>query len=176
MVELIDIKLNKRVLPLFHFLKDNPTRTLSKGNHVILSYYKPPDIGLTPFSYKGITVKVSAKDDLEIYIRDGWSIARELPISYALGALIDVLGELEREQLKQRRQGAGLLIDGMVYHWLAYGVNDVENVEYFVKTFYKAGYSFEQVALLYSGIAKPNESLSRAFIALASQLYSTERS
>lgn len=175
MAELIEIKINKRVLLLFHFLKDNPTRTLSKGEHVLLTYWKPLGVSLTPFSFKGITVTLLERDRLEYYTADGWQVVRDNSIAYAQNELLDVLGELEREQLRQQRKGVGLLIDGIIFHWLAYGLNDVESVKQFVKTFFKAGYSLEQVIQLYSSIAKPKESLSRAFLALTKDLYTEER-
>ena len=34
MYQFINLQINKQVLPLFSFLKDNPTRTIAKDNHV----------------------------------------------------------------------------------------------------------------------------------------------
>ena len=115
MYQFINLQINKQVLPLFNFLKDNPTRTLAKDNHVIMTYYQPPDFYLTPFSYKGITVTVTATDDLESYLADGWQVARDYQIASAKDQLADVLDKLEHEYLSRQRAGSPLPIMGLVF-------------------------------------------------------------
>ena len=94
MYQFINLQINKQVLPLFGFLKDNPTRTLAKDNHVIMTYYQPIGFYIVPFSYKGITVTVTAPDDLESYLEDGWQVARDYKIASVQDKLADVLDEV----------------------------------------------------------------------------------
>lgn len=156
MYQLINLQINKQVLSLFGFLKDNPTRTLAKDNHVIMTYYQPPDFYLVPFSYKGITVTVTATDDLESYLEDGWQVARDYQIASVQDKLVDVLDELEHEYLNRQRAGSPLAINGVVYHWIVYGLSNIEDTIAFVKLFYLNGYSYEQITQLYASLTKSN--------------------
>lgn len=156
MYQLINLQINKQVLPLFSFLKDNPTRTIAKGNHVMMTYYQPPDFYLVPFSYKGITVTVTATDDLESYLDDGWQVARDYQIASVQDKLADVLDELEHEYLNRRRAGSPLPIMGLVFDWIAYGLSSKEDMIAFVKLFYLNGYSYEQLTQLYTSLTKSN--------------------
>lgn len=156
MYQFINLQINKQVLPLFNFLKDNQTRTLAKGKHVMMTYYKPPDFYLLPFSYKGITVTVTVTDDLESYLADGWQVAREYQIASVGNKLADVLDELEHEYLSRQRAGSPLPIMGLVFDWIAYGLSSNEDMIAFVKLFYLNGYSYEQITQLYTSLTKRN--------------------
>ncbi len=154
MYQFINLQINKQILPLFGFLKDNPTRTIAKGNHVMMTYYQPPDIALMNFSYKGITVTVTATDDLDNYLMDGWQVARDYQIASVKDKLADVLDELEHEYLNRQRAGSPLPIMGLVFDWIAYGLSSKEEIIAFVKLFYLNGYSYEQIIQLYTNLTK----------------------
>jgi len=154
MYQFINLQINKQVLPLFNFLKDNPTRTLAKDNHVIMTYYQPIGFYIVPFSYKGITVTVTATDYLERYLEDGWQVARDYKIASVQDKLADVLDELEHEYLNRRRAGSPLPIMGLVFDWIAYGLSSKEDMIAFVKLFYLNGYSYEQITQLYASLTK----------------------
>ena len=156
MYQLINLQINKQVLPLFNFLKDNQTRTLAKGKHVMMTYYKPPDFYLLPFSYKGITVSIKDGDNLESYLDDGWQIARDYQIASVKDKLADVLGELENEYLSRQRAGSPLPITGLIFDWIAYGLSSKWDVVTFVKLLYLNGYSYEQTTQLYTSLTKRN--------------------
>lgn len=79
----------------------------------MMTYYQPPDFYLVPFSYKGITVTVTATDDLESYLEDGWQVARDYQIASVKDKLADVLDELEHEYLNRQRAGSPLPIMGL---------------------------------------------------------------
>lgn len=157
MYQFINLQINKQVLPLFGFLKDNPTRTIAKDNHVMMTYYQPPDFYIVPFSYKGITVTVTATDDLESYLEDGWQVARDYQVASVQDKLADVLDELEHEYLNRQRAGSPLAINGVVYYWIAYGLSSKEDMIAFVKLFYLNGYSYEQITQLYTSLTKSND-------------------
>ena len=157
MYQLINLQINKQVLPLFNFLKDNPTRTIAKGKHVMMTYYKPPDFYLLPFSYKGITVSIQECDNLEGYFDDGWQIARDYQIASVKDKLADVLDELEHECLSRQRAGSPLPIMGLVFDWIAYGLSSKWDVVTFVKLLYLNGYSYEQTTQLYTSLTKSND-------------------
>lgn len=157
MYQLINLQINKQVLPLFSFLKDNPTRTIAKDNHVMMTYYQPPDSALVPFSYKGITITVTATDELESYLADGWQVARDYQIATVQNELLGVLSDLEQEYLSRARAGNTIAINGIVYSWIAYGLSSTEDVISFVKLFYLNGYSYEQTTQLYASLTKSNK-------------------
>lgn len=157
MYQFINLQINKQVLPLFGFLKDNPTRTIAKDNHVMMTYYQPPAFYLVPFSYKGITVTVTATDELESYLADCWQVARDYQIASVQDKLADVLNELEHEYLNRQRAGSPLAINDVVYHWIAYGLSSKEDMIAFVKLFYLNGYSYEQIIQLYTNLTKSNK-------------------
>ncbi|AQP43383.1 phage protein [Streptococcus gallolyticus] len=157
MYQLINLQINKQVLPLFSFLKDNPTRTIAKDNHVMMTYYQPPDFYIVPFSYKGITVTVTDTDDLESYLADGWQVARDYQVASVQDKLAGILDELEHEYLNRQRAGSPLAINGVVYHWIAYGLSSKEEIIAFVKLFYLNGYSYEQITQLYASLTKSNK-------------------
>ena len=154
MYKLINLKINKKVLPLFSFLKNNPTRTIGKDNHVIMTYFEPPNRAFFSFSYKGITVTVQEYDSLDNYLMDGWQIVRNYKIASVKDKLLEVLSELESEYLGQSRTGNTLTINGIVYNWIAYGLSSTEDVISFVKIFYLNGYSYEQIIQLYTNLTK----------------------
>lgn len=157
MYQLINLQINKQVLPLFNFLKDNPTRTIAKGKHVMMTYYKPPDFDLLPFSYKGITVSIQECDNLDGYFDDGWQVAREYRIASVGNKLADVLGELEHEYLNRQRAGSPLPITGLVFDWIAYGLSSKGDMVAFVKLFYLNGYSYDDIVQLYTSLTKSNK-------------------
>lgn len=173
MYQFINLQINKQVLPLFSFLKDNPTRTIAKDNHVMMTYYQPPDFYLVPFSYKGITVTVTATDDLESYLEDGWQVVRDYQIASVQDKLADVLDELEHEYLNRQRAGSPLAINGVVYHWIAYGLSSKEDMIAFVKLFYLNGYSYEQITQLYASLTKSNN-LNTCFLNTINTIFKEE--
>ena len=170
---MIDLKINRQVLPLFSFLKDNPTRTIAKDNHIIMTYYQPPDFYLAPFSYKGITVSVTDTDDLESYLANNWVIARNYQIASVQDKLADVLDELEHEYLNRQRAGSPLAINGVVFDWIAYGLSSKEEIIAFVKLFYLNGYSYEQITQLYASLTKSNK-LNKCFLSTINKIYKSE--
>ena len=173
MYQFINLQINKQILPLFGFLKDNPTRTIAKDNHVMMTYYQPPDFYLVPFSYKGITVTITVTDDLESYLEDGWHVARDYQIASVQDKLADVLDELEHEYLNRQRAGSPLAINGVVYHWIAYGLSSKEDVIAFVKLFYLNGYSYEQITQLYASLTKSNN-LNSCFLNTINTIFKEE--
>ena len=173
MYQLINLQINKQVLPLFNFLKDNPTRILAKDNHIIMTYYQPPDFYLAPFSYKGITVSVTDTDDLESYLSDGWVIARDYQIVSVGDKLAGILNELEHEYLNRHRSGCPLSIQGLVFDWIAFGIASKEDVISFVKSFYLNGYSYEQITMLYASLTKSNK-LNKCFLSTINKIYKSE--
>lgn len=154
MYQLINLQINKQILPLFSFLKDNPTRTIGKDNHVIMTYFEPPNHPFFPFSYKGITVSIQECDNLDNYLMDGWQIARNYKIATVQNKLLGVLSDLEQEYLSRARAGNTIAINGIVYNWIAYGLSSTEDVISFVKVFYLNGYSYEQIIQLYTNLTK----------------------
>ena len=173
MYQFINLQINKQVLPLFSFLKDNPTRTIAKDNHVMMTYYQPPDFYLVPFSYKGITITITVTDDLESYLEDGWQVARDYQIASVQDKLADVLDELEHEYLNRQRAGSPLAINGVVYHWVAYGLSSTEDMIAFVKLFYLNGYSYEQITQLYASLTKSNN-LNSCFLNTINTIFKEE--
>ena len=173
MYQFINLQINEQVLPLFSFLKDNPTRTIAKDNHVMMTYYQPPDFYIVPFSYKGITVTVTAIDDLESYLADGWQVARDYQIASVQDKLVGVLDELEHEYLNRQRAGSPLAINGVVYHWIAYGLSSKEDMIAFVKLFYLNGYSYEQITQLYASLTKSNN-LNSCFLNTINTIFKEE--
>lgn len=173
MYQLIHLQINKQVLPLFNFLKDNPTRTIAKDNHVMMTYYQPPDFYLVPFSYKGITVTITVTDDLESYLEDGWQVARDYQIASVQDKLADVLDELEHEYLNRQRAGSPLPIMGLVFDWIAYGLSSKEEIIAFVKLFYLNGYSYEQITQLYASLTKSNN-LNTCFLNTINTIFKEE--
>ena len=107
-----------------------------------------------PFSYKGITVSIKDGDDLESYLSDGWKVARNYRIAQVKSELLDVINDLELSQLKQRRAGNPVAINGEVFNWIAYGINDIEDVDKFIKLFYVCGYSYDDIVQLYTSLVK----------------------
>ena len=170
---IINLQLNRQVLPLFVFLKDNPTRMLAKGNHVVMTYFLPFGMDLTAFSYKGITVTTSDTDDLESYLANNWIIARDYQIASVGDKLAGILDELEHEYLNRHRAGSPLAIQGLVFDWIAYGIADRESVTKFVKIFYLAGYSYEQITLLYASLTK-NSKLNICFLDEINKMFKEE--
>lgn len=144
MYRLVDLQINKQVLPLFSFLKDNPTRTLTKGKHVLMTYFEPLDSALINFSYKGITVTIQESDKLDDYLIYGWQIVKNYKIATVKKELLAVLSDLEQECLNRARVGNTVTIDGVVYNWIAYGLSTIEDVISFVKMFYLNGYSYSR--------------------------------
>lgn len=173
MYQLINLQINKQVLPLFNFLKDNPTRTLAKGKHVMMTYYKPPDFDLLPFSYKGITVSIQECDNLESYFNDGWQVARDYQTASVGNKLADVLGELEHEYLNRQRAGSPLPITGLVFDWIAYGLSSKGDMVAFVKLFYLNGYSYDDIVQLYTSLTKSNK-LNSCFLNTINTIFKEE--
>ncbi|MGT2877691.1 hypothetical protein, partial [Streptococcus gallolyticus] len=96
-------------------------------------------------------------DDLESYLADGWQVARDYQVASVQDKLAGILDELEHEYLNRQRAGSPLAINGVVYHWIAYGLSSKEEIIAFVKLFYLNGYSYEQITQLYASLTKSNK-------------------
>lgn len=170
-MDLINLQLHKDVLPAFSFLKNNPTRLLQKDNHLLLSYFKPPNVELVNHSYKGVKVEITEHDPINQLLADGWELVRPFKVAIANGELVQALNQIETKVLKKSRVGAGVVIDGLVYHWIAYGIREPSDVINFVKLFFISGYSYEQVVQLFTNLTTPNKELLSLFLERMNQTY-----
>ena len=73
--------------------------------------------------------------------------------------------------LAKSRVGSGVIIDGLVYHWIAYGIRDPSDVINFVKLFFISGYSYEEVVQLFANLTIPKKELLALFLERMNQVY-----
>lgn len=170
-MQMINLQINAEVLPAFSFLKDNPTRLLQKDNHLMLTYWKPPNVELVNYSYKGVKLEITEHDQIEKLIADGWEQIRPFKVSAAKRELVEALNQIETKILAKSRVGSGIVIDGQVYKWIAYGIREPKDVINFVKMFFLCGYSYEEVVQLFTNLTIPNKELLALFLERMNQMY-----
>ncbi|MGH2329294.1 hypothetical protein [Streptococcus uberis] len=170
-MQMINLQINAEVLPAFSFLKDNPTRLLQKGKHLMLTYWKPPNIELVNYSYKGVKLEITEHDQINELISDGWEQIRPFKVTVAKRELVEALSQIETKILAKSRVGAGVVIDGQVYKWIAYGIREPKDVINFVKMFFLCGYSYEEVVQLFTNLTIPNKELLALFLERMNQMY-----
>ncbi|CAM4267783.1 hypothetical protein AT575_09695 [Streptococcus penaeicida] len=170
-MQMINLQINAEVLPAFSFLKDNPTRLLQKGKHLMLTYWKPPNVELVNHTYKGVKVEISEHDQLNQLLADGWELVRPFKVSIAKRELVQALNQIETQVLTKSRVGAGVVINGQVYNWIAYGIKEPSDVINFVKMFFICGYSYEEVVQLFTNLTIPNKELLSLFLERMNQMY-----
>ncbi|ESR08788.1 hypothetical protein DIX60_10110 [Streptococcus iniae] len=170
-MQMINLQINAEVLPAFPFLKNNPTRLLQKENHLLLTYFKPPNIELVNYSYKGVKVEITEHDPINQLLADDWEITRPFKVAIAKRELVQALNQVETKVLTESRIGAGVVIDGLVYHWIAYGIQEPSDVVNFVKLFFISGYSYEQVVQLFTNLTLPKKELLALFLERMNQVY-----
>ncbi|MCV6816258.1 hypothetical protein [Streptococcus uberis] len=170
-MQMINLQLHSDVLPAFPFLKDNPTRLLQKDNHLLLTYWKPPNVELVNHTYKGVKVEISEHDQLNQLLADGWELVRPFKVSMAKRELVQALNQIETKILTKSRVGAGVVINGQVFHWIAYGIKEPSDVINFVKLFFISGYSYEEVVQIFTNLTIPNKELLALFLERMNQIY-----
>lgn len=170
-MQMINLQLHSDVLQAFPFLKDNPTRLLQKDNHLLLTYWKPPNAELVNYSYKGVALEISNDDLLSEYLANGWNLVRAYNVSFASADLLQALNQIETRMLSKSRVGAGVVINGQVFHWIAYGIKEPSDVINFVKLFFISGYSYEEVVQIFTNLTIPNKELLVLFLERMNQIY-----
>ncbi|MEX5398721.1 hypothetical protein ABPH35_10255 [Streptococcus sp. ZJ93] len=165
MYDILELTLHRDKLSFFGFLKNNPTRIIKNGDYYKFLYLLPPDVGLTDFSYKGITVKIAERS-----IEDHWELVRDFPPALAGVDLVEVLEDLEIHRLEQARQGIGLELGGWVFDTIVNGLYTEQDTAHFVRLMFVYGYDFEQLTSLFSAIVKRLE-LASYFLATAKKIY-----
>ncbi|MGT2933654.1 hypothetical protein [Streptococcus catagoni] len=170
-MDMINLQFHTDVLSAFPFLKDNPTRLLQKGKHILLTYWKPPNVELINYSYKGVKVQVTEYDPLDSLIVDGWELVRPLKVASIKGELIQALNQIETKVLSQLRVGSGVVINGYVFNWIAYGIRERKDVINFIKLFFLSGYSYDETMQLFTNLTIPNKELSKLFLERMNQTY-----
>jgi len=170
-MDMINLQLHKDVLPAFTFLKDSPTRLLQKDNHILLTYFKPPNVELVNYSYKGVKLEITEHGQIDELIADGWERIRPFKVTVAKRELVEALSQIETKILTKSRVGAGVVIDGQVYKWIAYGIREPKDVINFVKMFFLCGYSYEEVVQLFTNLTIPNKELLALFLERMNKMY-----
>lgn len=165
MYDVLELTLHKDKLNFFGFLKNNPTRLLKNGDFFKFIYIQPPDVGLTDFSYTGITVNI-----VDQVTEDHWQLERDLPIATAGADLIEVLEDLEIHRLKQARQGSGIELNGWIFDTIANGLFTEQETALFIRIMFVHGYDFEQLISLFSAIVKQID-LASYFLTTARKIY-----
>ena len=107
-MRIIELTISVEKMPLFGFLKSNPTQVWKNGEHYKFTYYEPVDEALTSFQYKGLYMSI--KDENEAV--EGWELVRDLDIALASPDLLTILKELEVNKLTEQRQGLGVELKG----------------------------------------------------------------
>ena len=169
-MDLINLQIHTDVLPAFSFLKNNPTRLLQKEKHLLLTYFKPPNIELFNHSYKGVKVEITESDPIKQLLANDWELVRQFKLAIAKGELVEALNQIETKMLAKSRVGSGVIIDGLVYHWIAYGIRDPSDVINFVKLFFISGYSYEEVGQLFANLTIPKKELLALFLERMNQV------
>lgn len=170
-MDLINLQIHTDVLPAFSFLKNNPTRLLQKEKHLLLTYFKPPNIELFNHSYKGVKVEITESDPIKQLLANDWELVRPFKLAIAKGELVEALNQIETKMLAKSRVGSGVIIDGLVYHWIEYGIRDPSDVINFVKLFFISGYSYEEVVQLFANLTIPKKELLALFLERMNQVY-----
>lgn len=165
-MRLIELTLSSEKLPLFNFLKNNPTQVWKNDGYYKFIYFEPIGEALTSFNYKGLycTVK-DERDDTE-----GWGLARGLDIALASPELLAILKKLEVNKLTEQRQGLGMELKGWIFDLICNGIYTRYETSLFVRSLFVTGYSFSQLVDLFSAIVKRKE-LASYFLEVATQFY-----
>lgn len=148
--------------PAFHFEKQS-NKAAAKEKHLLLTYFKPPNIELFNHSYKGVKVEITESDPIKQLLANDWELVRPFKLAIAKGELVEALNQIETKMLAKSRVGSGVIIDGLVYHWIAYGIRDPSDVINFVKLFFISGYSYEEVVQLFANLTIPKRIISIIF-------------
>lgn len=165
-MRLIELTLSSEKLPLFDFLKNNPTQVWKNDGYYKFIYFEPIGEALTSFNYKGLycTVKDERSDT------EGWELARGLDIALASPELLAILKKLEVNKLTEQRQGLGMELKGWIFDLICNGIYTRYETSLFVRSLFVTGYSFSQLVDLFSAIVKRKE-LASYFLEVATQFY-----
>ncbi|MDG9079335.1 hypothetical protein OLE17_04165 [Streptococcus pneumoniae] len=165
-MRMIELTLSSEKLPLFNFLKNNPTQVWKNDGHYKFIYYEPVDEALTDFHYKGLYV--AARDEKGRL--EGWELARGLDIALASPELLAILKKLEANKLTEQRQGLGMELKGWIFDLICNGIYTRYETSLFVRSLFVNGYSFSQLVDLFSAIVKRKE-LASYFLEVARVFY-----
>ena len=165
-MRLIELTLSSEKLPLFNFLKNNPTQVWKNDGYYKFIYFEPIGEALTSFNYKGLycTVKDERGDT------EGCGLARGLDIALASPELLAILKKLEVNKLTEQRQGLGMELKGWIFDLICNGIYTRYETSLFVRSLFVTGYSFSQLVDLFSAIVKRKE-LASYFLEVATQFY-----
>ena len=157
-MRIIELTISVDKMPLFGFLKSNPTQVWKNGEHYKFTYYEPVDEALTGFQYKGLYVSI--KDEKEAV--EGWELVRDLDIALASPDLLKILKDLEANKLAEHRQG--------IVDLICNGIYTRYETSLFVRLLFVNGYSFSQLVDLFSAIVKRKD-LASYFLEVARIFY-----
>ena len=165
-MRLIELTLSSEKLPLFNFLKNNPTQVWKNDGYYKFIYFEPIGEALTSFNYKDLycTVKDERGDT------EGWELARSLDVALASPELLAILKKLEVNKLTEQRQGLGMELKGWIFDLICNGIYTRYETSLFVRSLFVTGYSFSQLVDLFSAIVKRKE-LASYFLEVATQFY-----
>ena len=165
-MRVIELTVQTDKLPLFGFLKSNPTQVWKNGEHYKFTYYEPIDEALTGFQYKDLYVSI--KDEKEEV--EGWELVRDLKMALASQELLTILKDLEVNKLTEQRQGLGMELKGWIFDLICNGIYTKNETSLFVRLLFVNGYSFSQLVDLFSAIVKRKE-LASYFLEVATKFY-----
>ncbi len=165
-MRVIELTVQTEKLPLFGFLKSNPTQVWKNGEHYKFTYYEPVDEALTGFHYKGLYVSI--KDEIEQI--EGWEFVRDLKMALASQELLAILKDLEANKLTEQRQGLGMELKGWIFDLICNGIYTRNETSLFVRLLFVNGYSFSQMVDLFSAIVKRKD-LASYFLEVARIFY-----
>lgn len=165
-MRVIELTVQTEKLPLFDFLKSNPTQVWKNGEYYKFTYYEPVDEALTTFHYKGLYVAV--KDEKEQV--EGWELVRDLKMALASPDLLTILKDLEVNKLTEQRQGLGVELKGWIFDLICNGIYTRYETSLFVRLLFVNGYSFTQLVDLFSAIVKRKD-LASYFLEVATIFY-----
>ena len=165
-MRVIELTVQTEKLPLFGFLKSNPTQVWKNGEHYKFTYYEPIDEALTGFQYKDLYVSI--KDEKEEV--EGWELVRDLKMALASQELLTILKDLEVNKLTEQRQGLGMELKGWIFDLICNGIYTKNETSLFVRLLFVNGYSFSQLVDLFSAIVK-HKDLASYFLEVARIFY-----
>ena len=165
-MRVIELTVQTDKLPLFGFLKSNPTQVWKNGEHYKFTYYEPIDEALTGFQYKDLYVSI--KDEKEEV--EGWELVRDLKMALASQELLTILKDLEVNKLTEQRQGLGMELKGWIFDLICNGIFTKNETSLFVRLLFVNGYSFSQLVDLFSAIVKRKD-LASYFLEVARIFY-----
>ncbi|RSI39915.1 hypothetical protein [Streptococcus sanguinis] len=165
-MRVIELTVQTDKLPLFGFLKSNPTQVWKNGEHYKFTYYEPIDEALTGFQYKDLYVSI--KDEKEEV--EGWELVRDLKMALASQELLTILKDLEVNKLTEQRQGLGMELKGWIFDLICNGIYTKNETSLFVRLLFVNGYSFSQLVDLFSAIVKRKD-LASYFLEVARIFY-----